>query len=37
LRFIVEKVEGQRIETVKVAFLEVRAGSEDETSPEANS
>ena len=37
LRFIVEKVEGQRIETVKVAFLKVRAGSQDETSPEANS
>ena len=37
LRFIVEEVEGQRIETVRVVFLEVAAGSEDETSPEANS
>jgi len=37
MRFIVEEVVGQRIETVKVAFLKVRAGSEDETSPEANS
>ncbi|MFQ5869798.1 MAG: hemolysin family protein [Candidatus Zixiibacteriota bacterium] len=37
LKFIVEEVVGQRIETVRVVFLEVAAGSEDETSPEANS
>lgn len=37
MRFIVEEVVGQRIETVRVVFLEVAAGSEDETSPEANS